>query len=29
MQPTMVGDIPLGEDPSPATGRRGRPYLVK
>ncbi|MFN3647677.1 MAG: beta-1,6-N-acetylglucosaminyltransferase [Gemmobacter sp.] len=29
MQPTMVGDIPLGEDPSPAAGRKGRPYLVK
>ena len=29
MQPTMVGDIPLGEDTLPAAGRRGRPYLVK
>ena len=29
MQPTMVGDIPLGEDLTPAPGRRGRPYLVK
>ncbi|MDO9525047.1 MAG: glycosyl transferase, partial [Gemmobacter sp.] len=29
MQPTLVGDIPLGEDPKPAQGRRGRPYLVK
>jgi len=29
MQPTMVGDIPLGEDPVPNPGRRGRPYLVK
>ncbi len=29
MQPTMVGDIPLGEDPAPTSGRRGRPYLVQ
>jgi hypothetical protein len=29
MQPTLVGDIPLGEDPRPAAGRRGRPYLVQ
>jgi hypothetical protein len=29
MQPTLVGDLPIGEDPRPATGRRGRPYLVK
>ncbi len=29
MQPTLVGDVPLGEDPKPAIGRRGRPYLVK
>lgn len=29
MQPTLVGDIPLGEDPAPATNRRARPYLVK
>jgi hypothetical protein len=28
MQPTLVGDVPLGEDPRPALGRRGRPYLV-
>ena len=29
MQPTLVGDLPIGEDPRPAAGRRGRPYLVK
>ncbi|MDR5653092.1 beta-1,6-N-acetylglucosaminyltransferase [Ruixingdingia sedimenti] len=29
MQPTLVGDIPVGEDPRPAMNRRGRPYLVK
>lgn len=29
MQPTLVGDIPLGEDLRPATGRKARPYLVK
>ncbi len=29
MQPTLVGDIPLGEDPRPLGSRRGRPYLVK
>lgn len=29
MQPTMVGDIPLDDMPPPASGRRGRPYLVK
>jgi hypothetical protein len=29
MQPTLVGDIALGEDPRPLSARRGRPYLVK
>jgi hypothetical protein len=29
MQPTLVGDLPIGEDPRPGIGRRGRPYLVK
>lgn len=29
MQPTLMGDFPVGDDPRPATGRRGRPYLVK
>ena len=29
MQPTMVGDIPLGEDLIQPPDRRGRPYLVK
>jgi hypothetical protein len=29
MQPTLVGDMPLGADPRPASGRRGRPYLVQ
>ncbi len=29
MQPVLMGDFPTGEDPNPATSRRGRPYLVK
>ncbi|MFN6978728.1 MAG: glycosyl transferase, partial [Gemmobacter sp.] len=29
MQPTLVGDVSLGDDPKPAVGRRGRPYLVR
>ena len=29
MQPVLMGDFPTGEDASPATARRGRPYLVK
>ncbi len=29
MQPMLMGDFPVGDDPRPATGRRGRPYLVK
>jgi hypothetical protein len=29
MQPVLMGDFPVGENPSPNTGRRGRPYLVK
>jgi hypothetical protein len=29
MQPTMLGDIPLDDMPPPASGRRGRPYVVK
>ena len=29
MQPVLMGDFPAGEDPKPATSRRGRPYLVK
>ncbi|MGV8988874.1 MAG: beta-1,6-N-acetylglucosaminyltransferase [Cypionkella sp.] len=29
MQPVLMGDFPTGEDPTPATSRRGRPYLVK
>jgi hypothetical protein len=29
MQPVLMGDFPVGEDPQPASGRRGRPYLVK
>jgi hypothetical protein len=29
MQPIMMGDFPTGEDPTSATSRRGRPYLVK
>ncbi|MEO8240724.1 MAG: beta-1,6-N-acetylglucosaminyltransferase [bacterium] len=29
MQPTLMGDFPTGEDPTPTASRRGRPYLVK
>ncbi len=29
MQPTLMGDFPAGEDPTPTASRRGRPYLVK
>jgi hypothetical protein len=29
MQPTLMGDFPVGGDARPAAGRRGRPYLVK
>lgn len=29
MQPVLMGDFPVGEDPRTATSRRGRPYLVK
>ncbi len=29
MQPILMGDFPVGDDPSPKTTRRGRPYLVK
>ena len=29
MQPVLMGDFPAGDDPRPATSRRGRPYLVK
>jgi hypothetical protein len=29
MQPVLMGDFPTGDDPRPATARRGRPYLVK
>jgi hypothetical protein len=29
MQPVLMGDFPVGDDPRPAAGRRGRPYLVK
>ena len=29
MQPVLMGDFPVGEDPKPAASRRGRPYLVK
>ncbi|QYK42078.1 MAG: glycosyl transferase [Paracoccaceae bacterium] len=29
MQPVLMGDFPVGEDPRPNTGRRSRPYLVK
>jgi hypothetical protein len=25
----LMGDFPTGDDPRPATARRGRPYLVK
>jgi hypothetical protein len=29
MQPRLMGDYPLGDDPRPVSARRGRPYLVK
>lgn len=29
MQPVLMGDFPVGDDPRPTAGRRGRPYLVK
>ncbi len=29
MQPILMGDFPVGDDPAPKTSRRGRPYLVK
>lgn len=29
MQPRLMGDFPMGDDPSPKLPRRGRPYLVK
>ena len=29
MQPVLMGDFPAGNDPTSATTRRGRPYLVK
>jgi len=29
MQPVLMGDFPVGEDPKPSASRRGRPYLVK
>ncbi|MBD3786660.1 MAG: glycosyl transferase [Sphingomonadales bacterium] len=29
MQPRLMGDFPVGDDPRPTTTRRGRPYLVK
>lgn len=29
MQPVLMGDFPVGDDPSPKSTRRGRPYLVK
>ncbi len=29
MQPRLMGDFPMGDDPRPMTTRRGRPYLVK
>ncbi len=29
MQPILMGDFPMGDDPSLRTSRRGRPYLVK
>jgi hypothetical protein len=29
MQPTLMGDFPVGSDIAPAGGRRGKPYLVK
>ncbi|RLL72374.1 DUF5927 domain-containing protein [Paenirhodobacter hankyongi] len=29
MQPRLMGDFPVGDDPQPKHTRRGRPYLVK
>ena len=29
MQPRLMGDFPVGDDPRPTSTRRGRPYLVK
>lgn len=29
MQPRLMGDFPVGDDPRPRDARRGRPYLVK
>lgn len=29
MQPILMGDFPVGDDPSSKSSRRGRPYLVK
>jgi Family of unknown function (DUF5927)/Core-2/I-Branching enzyme len=29
MQPVLMGDFPVGDDPKPSASRRGRPYLVK
>ncbi|MDR7124197.1 beta-1,6-N-acetylglucosaminyltransferase [Pseudotabrizicola sp. 4114] len=29
MQPVLMGDFPVGDDPTPKSTRRGRPYLVK
>jgi hypothetical protein len=29
MQPVLMGDFPVSDDPRPAKPRRGRPYLVK
>ncbi len=29
MQPVLMGDFPVGDDPKPKSSRRGRPYLVK
>jgi hypothetical protein len=29
MQPVLMGDFPVNDDPKPANPRRGRPYLVK
>lgn len=29
MQPILMGDFPVNDDPKPSSTRRGRPYLVK
>ena len=29
MQPTLMGDFPVGDDQRPTAARRARPYLVK